>query len=438
MTTSQERGALAPDLRRLAADHPEYIAGLEERQRWNFGWNMLDYASFSITKACLNENTVIPYYISQLTANAVIIGLLPAIAWLGLYVPQIIAAWLVHSRDRYKSHILTWAWGERVGILLIFAAAMCIGVFSPPLVLAFFLFAYFFFWVTAGLLIPPYQAFFARHIPTLRPTFFGMQVFLSGALGLLGSLAVRWRLDSAPFPGDLQSVIGIALLISIPSMVAIHTLREVPYPTPPRQQTLPRYLEAVPVMLREHPVFVRFLIGRVFIALAKLGTPFMAVYAVSRFELTSGVIATYTAIMLVAQSLSGPLWTALGRRIGWGRIWLLNVVLISALSAAAWLAPSPGWFYGVFALLGLTIGAELMGQPSTVFQLSPPEETSRFISLSNLVVGPSLALGPVVGGWLANTWGYPAALAAGTVMALVSIPVVYLFVTRPMRRYHTV
>jgi len=78
--TAAPPGGLAPDVQALAGDYPEYVAALTRNERWNFGANVLDSSLFALTSAALTETTILPYFVSQLTANALVIGLSPAIA----------------------------------------------------------------------------------------------------------------------------------------------------------------------------------------------------------------------------------------------------------------------------------------------------------------------------------------------------------------------
>lgn len=92
----------APDLAALAGQYPEYVAAL-------------------------TETTVLPYFVSQMTSNALVIGLSPAIAWLGLHLPQLFGAFLVHSQARRKPYILTVVWLERGILLLMFGITLTAG-----------------------------------------------------------------------------------------------------------------------------------------------------------------------------------------------------------------------------------------------------------------------------------------------------------------------
>lgn len=415
--TSTPDTSLAPDIQVLVADHPQYVEALTQNRRWNFTINLIDMGAYSVTTATLSETTVVPYFVSQMTPNALIVGILPAIGWVGLYLPQIIGAYLIHSSPYRKRYIVRLVWLERMMIGLMFLVALGLGRISVEILLPVFLAMYFAFWAITGVLIPSYSDFYAKHIPTARGRFYGVQTLVAGCMGLLGAMLVRWRLAVSPFPLNFQSVLGIALLASFPALLAIHNMREVPFPSPPEPQPLGRYLRDIPALLRGHPAFARFVGVLSVMALGKMMVPFLAVYAVERFGLPGNTIAVYSGIMLLAQSLSALLWGTVGDRAGYHWIWMACGVLIFGQTALAWWAPAPGWFYVVFILVGATLGLEFTARPNAVYSLSPAAETPRFVGLANTLIAPWLAVGPLVSGALIDRFSYAAALGVGTAVA---------------------
>jgi len=408
---------VAPDVQALAQQYPDYVAALSANRRWNFGVSLLDSSTFALTKAALTETTVLPYFVSQMTASALVIGLSPAIAWLGLYLPQLFAAYLVYNMPRRKRYIVTIAWLERLGVLALLLIALTIGRLPGGLVLGLFLGMYFVYWVLTGLLVPPYQDFYAKHIPTGRGRFLGVQALLYGAMGVVGAGAVRWLLTGSPFPLNFVHVLAFALLSALPALLAFHSLREVPYPVQHAREPLAAFLRSTWRMLRQQPAFVRFLAVRVALVFGKMGIPFLALYALQRFDLPGSMVAAYTALMLGAQSVSAPLWGFLADRWNHQHVWLVAALVQLAQAALAWWAPGPGWFLFIFALVGVSLGAEATAHPNTTYVLSPGVETTRFIGLANSVLGPLLAVGPILGGALAGAYAYSTTLGASALAA---------------------
>jgi MFS family permease len=103
----------------------------------------------------------------------------------------------------------------------------------------------------------------------------------------------------------------------------------------------------------------------------------------------------------------------------------LVAALVQGLQALlAFVAPTPVWFLVVFALLGISLSADATAHPHTTYSLSPAAETTRFIGLANTFLGPLLALGPLLGGALVNTYSYRAALGASLIVAALGVGVV--------------
>ncbi len=408
----------------LAGQYPEYVAALVKHQRWNWAINILDSGTFALTKAALTETTVLPYFVSQMTSNALVIGLSPAIAWLGLYLPQLFGAYLVHSQTERKPFIIRLAWLERLIFVAMLVIALGIGRLPAGLMLGAFLAAYLLYWAVTGLLIPPYSDFYAKAIPSGRGRFLGMQALLYGGVGVLGAVVVQRLLTGAPFPASFVHVLAFALLSSLPALIAFHNLREVPFPGQRPKQSLRAFLRDTWPLLRAHPAFVRFGLMRAVLVFGKMSLPFLALYALQRFALNPGMVAVYTGVMLAAQSVSAPVWGHLSDRWHSHRLWLVVAVVQALHTLLALVAPSPGWFLVVFALIGVSLSAEATAHPQTTYSLSPAAETTRFVGLANTILGPLVALGPLVGGALVNAYSYQAALGASLIVAALGVVVV--------------
>jgi MFS family permease len=425
---------MAPDVQALAAVYPEYVASLARNRRWNYAANILDSGTFALTRAALTETTILPYFVSQLTSSAFVIGLSPAIAWLGQYLPQLLGAYLVHSRTRRKPYIVLMAWLQRAGILAMLVMALAIGHLSPGVVLGGFLLVYLIYWLFIGLLIPPYFNFYAKHIPSGRGSFLGVQALLYGAMGVIGASWVGWLLTGAPFPANFVHVLVYALLTALPALIAFHSLREVTFPIQALRQSFGDYLRQVRPLMRAHPAFGRFLLVRAVLVLGRMTIPFLAIYALRRFSLDPGVVANYTAYMLAAQSVSAPMWGYLCDRWHYHNVWLLTALVQCLHAALAFWAPAAGWFPVIFVLIGVSLGAEATAQPHTTYILSPAAETTRFIGLANTCLGPLLALGPLMGGALASWFSYTVALATSAVLAVVGVLAVAAWIVIDQRQ----
>jgi hypothetical protein len=88
---------------------------VEHNFRWNFSVNLLDISFIMLGLSLVSRETVLPLLVSKLTSSPVVIGLLPVVYSLGIYLPQLIGASVVEGMPRKKLFLaLVGSLGERV------------------------------------------------------------------------------------------------------------------------------------------------------------------------------------------------------------------------------------------------------------------------------------------------------------------------------------
>jgi MFS family permease len=86
---------------------------------------------------------------------------------------------------------------------------------------------------------------------------------------------------------------------------------------------------------------------------------------------------------------------------------LVAGVFIAIEAILALTAPVAWVFFIISALMGGVYSAMYISDPNFVFELVPPEQTSRFLGISNTLLAPVGVLAPLLGGWLVEMSGYP-------------------------------
>ena len=218
------------DIKKLQEDHPEYIERVSKNYRWNFIALVLDSSIFAFSVAMLSQDTIIPYFIDQLTTKTWIIGLVPAIYYLGYFFPQLVGAYIVNGKSTRKWTMFTIAMAERVGILAIALIAQFLGLLSNSAAVILFLVAYLVFSVTNGMIIPGYADFISKNIIRNRGTFYGFVSGVGGIVGFGASWLARYLLDTYGFPVNIRILFWTGLGVSMFSPLFIASLREVPFP----------------------------------------------------------------------------------------------------------------------------------------------------------------------------------------------------------------
>jgi len=394
------------DVRKLRTRHPEFVATMEKYYWWNFIALVLDSSIYAFSISALSQDTIIPYFVDQLTDRSWVIGLVPAIFYLGYYLPQLIGAFLVHARRTKKKFVLMVAIAERVGILLIALVAQAYGRLSDGLILVLFLIAYMIFSVTNGMISPGYSDFISKSIIRNRGLFFGMMNGLGGLIGFGASLLSRYLLDSYAFPVNIRALFWIALGTSAISPILIATFKEVPYPVKPQKEDLKQFIRAIPDHLREQPDFIRFMISRAVLGLGVLGNAFYALYGRDVFSQTAGSLAIFTMIILFTQSLIGFVWGWVGDRFGYKKVYVIVSVMVVFQGVLALFANAPWMIYLIAFCIGSVYAAFRICDSNMIFEIAPSAETSRFVGITNTFVAPVMTLAPLLGGVLVDVFSH--------------------------------
>src|SRR5262245_15713198 len=83
----------------------------------NFVLNVLDGTAFIFGVSLLSRYTVLPLFVSQLSSERWLQGLIPALTYTGWFLPALFMAPFVASRPRRKPLIMIATIGERLPIL---------------------------------------------------------------------------------------------------------------------------------------------------------------------------------------------------------------------------------------------------------------------------------------------------------------------------------
>ena len=107
---------------------------------WNFAVNLSDIIFITLGLSLISRDTVLPLLISHLTDSKIAIGLLPAIASLGFYLPQLFTASFAEEL-RYKKPfvIFVGGLGERLPYAFIGLAVWAWAVDAPTATLVIIL-----------------------------------------------------------------------------------------------------------------------------------------------------------------------------------------------------------------------------------------------------------------------------------------------------------
>ncbi|HRJ44778.1 MAG: MFS transporter [Caldilineaceae bacterium] len=400
---------------------------------WNFSVNTADIIFITLGLSLISRETVLPVLISQLTDSKIAIGLLPAIWSLGYYLPQLLTANFTEGL-RYKKPfvMLVGGLGERVPYLLIGLAVWFLAESSPLLVLVLLLAGVGIAGASAGIATPAWFDMIAKVIPIQRRGLWsGLGHGLGALLGVAGAYAVGRILDAYAYPQNFATLIFLAFFFVSISWVSLSLTREPPSISTKERIPLIRYLGQLPAVLGRDRNYRRYLISRTVVNLGAMATGFFIVYGRERFALDGAGVGLLTGVLIGSVALLNLVWGVTGDRVGHKAVLTGAALMMAGAPLVALFAPSTGWLVLTFVLLGAGMAGEQASSLNIILEFCAPEDRPTYIGLTNTLLAPVLIVAPIVGGWLATVFGFPALFLVAAVIAGVGALLLALWVREP-------
>jgi MFS family permease len=406
---------------------------LKRYARRNFWLNVFDGVAFVFGISMVSRYTVLPLFVSRLSSERWLQGLIPALTQVGALLPALFMAPLTASLPRRKPLILAVTIGERLPFLALGLVLLLWPHLPATTLLVIFFVLYTIYMFSGGFVSIAWQDFIARVIPERRwGTFFGLQFGLGDALGVAGAGVASVILATQPFPQSVGMLALICFGAMIVSYFFLAATVEPPQPTAPRQPML-AFLRGVGPLLRRDHGFRRYLFCRSAISLGLVGHSFVTAAALERFRLTDADIGVFTAVLLGAQAISRIASGTLADR--WGHKQVLELATAIGLLALllAVLAPSAAWFFPIFVLVGIAQAGYQLAGYTMIFSFSTAAERPTYIGVANTALAPMAAFGPLLAGWLAEQAGYNALFLALLAIGLAGVLGLHWGVPAPAR-----
>lgn len=409
----------------------EIAAEVERNYRWNFTVNLLDGAVFWFGASFMSSATILPLFISKLTPSPLAIGLLAVFSQASWFLPQLFTANAVERLARKKPVVVNLGlFMERLPVWGLALAAI-IAVRSPALALVIFFVCFAWHGLGAGSLGTAWQDMIARMFPVeRRGRFVGVTNFIGAGAGALGAVASAWLLQNLAYPTNFTALFLIAATAILISWVWLALAREPVQKATAPTRSITEYLAGLPDLLRRDHNFRRFLIARIMMALAGMGTGFVTVSALKRWNVPDSMAGVFTIAFLCGQTLGyitlGPLADRRGHKLS-----LELAILASALGfALTWLAPNPQWYYAAFAMFGIGSSAVVGSAMLVVMEFCEPERRPTYIGIASTSVGVAGIVAPLIGAALASV-SYDGLFALCVVIDIVALVMMRWWVREP-------
>jgi MFS family permease len=422
----------------LQLDHPipelnesEVAAEVERNYRWNFWVNLLDGVAFWIGLNFAPASTILPLFISKLTHNPLLIGLVAVIAQSFWNLPQLFVAGPTERLARKKPVVINLGFFlERLPFGFWPIAALIAPQF-PALAVILLLTTYAWHALGAGVIAPAWQDMIAKCFPIdRRGRFFGLTTFLGTTVGAVSAICSSWFLKTYPFPRNFFYAFLLAALFILLSWIFLALTREPVHPVPLHHDSFDHFWPKMVKIIRNDQNFRRFLQARFLMATSGMGVGFVAVTAVRQWQIADSTVGYYTVALLIGQAVGNLLAGFLADRVGHKLPLEIGGAFMTVAFSLAWLAPTPIWYYPVFVCIGIANGIIFVSGIMITMEFSAPAQRPTYVGIANTIAGVGGCIAPLIGGWIAGlSYDMLFALSAG--IGLISLGLMRWSVAEP-------
>ena len=445
---------------------PKTMAHGDDATTWNFSVNLWDVTFITLGLSLISRETVIPVLVSQLTDSKLAIGLVPAMASLGLYLPQLLTANLAERMVYKKPFVmLIGILCERLPYLLVGLIVLAFALSSPLAALVAVLAGVGLATTGAGVATPAWMDMIAKVIPVNRR---GIWLGLGHGIGQLiaigGAYFVGRVLVSYAFPSNYALLFFLAFAFMFVSWAGLALTREPPSETTKEAVPLIRYLRKLSTVLKQDHNYRRYLISKSLVNVGGMSAGFFAVYGMELFSLDGRGVGLLTAVLVGSQAVLNPLWGLLGDRVGHKTVLTaaafciilapLSALIVGGMAGIDSLAVQsvaagasrggpvastlilgsvPPGLLLTFVFLGAYIAADHTSSLNIILEFSAPENRPTYVGLTNTVLAPLMIGAPIFGGWLAGALGFTAMFSTALAVAVVAFGFMLFWVREPRR-----
>ena len=357
---------------------------------------------FAIQYTTLNTGTFLTTFLLALGTSEFLIGVVAAFPMLfGLVQP--LGAEIIRRRGGWRRPVAVLAalvedltWIPIVVVAMVYppeiAAVIIVGLLATGQLANAFVGVAWTSWISD--LIPP----------RLRGRFFGKRNFICHSLGAVTAILAGMIVDRSG-ANPIPTFAAIFLTGMLFRLVSISILARQPEPAPARSRR-GNFFEQLAAPLSHHG-FRRFLLYAMLWGFSvHLAAPFFTVFMVRSAGLDVGDVMLFASLSTIANLLGQRFWGPLCDRYGDHQVLKVAGFLI-LFQPFGWLFAGTSTF-GYYLMLALNMlggfawGGHLLAVGNLMMRLAPETGKTSFFAMQAALGGLFGALGPFVGGWIAN------------------------------------
>ena len=411
------------------AYHAEVERNLPRNYAANLAHGLLGQTGFRLVTA----PTFVPAYIFLLSGSEFAVGLALASQWLGNALSSTFGATLVEHRKRVLRTGLLVGWGMRGGVLGLALS----GYFLPEHWALIFACVFLcLFGLFNGIQSVVFQLLMSKVIPLrLRGRLTGFRNFAAGLTAAgVAYVGGKYFVEAHALGNGYATTFLVAFILTSVGLTMLMLVREPDSPEVRPRSSLLLRLREIPFLLRSDRELMYFCVASAAAALGTLAVPFYILYAGKSIGLSGTNLGVLSTAFLLSQTGTNLIWGALADRAG-NRLVFLLAIGIWALSTVLLMQAGTLWtLAAVFAGLGAGQGGFQNSTQNMILEFGAREDLAMRIAMLNTGISFANALGPLIGGFIADVSSFTVVFWISTVMLSASFATVFFCVSEPRKR----
>ncbi len=188
-------------------------------------------------------------------------------------------------------------------------------------------------------------------------------------------------------------------------------------------------------ILQTDQSFSNYLVSRFISQFGMMSYAFITVFAVSRLGMTTIQAGIMTSILLITQVVANPLLGRLADKWSRKSVLILGCVCSAMSSLLAITFKEFGLFSVVFILAGVANACYWTIGLTISLEFGTEEQRPVYVGMSNTLVAPATILAPLLGGILADMFGYTIMFIVSAIFAGISVTILAALVRDPASKF---
>ena len=393
----------------------------------NYLHGMLGMTGFRL----INAPTFLPAYLHMISGSNTVVGLGLALQQVGSVISPIFGATQIEHRKKVMPAAVWMGGLARVQIVGMALAGWFLKGQSLIVAMMALMFLFGLFMGTQRVV---FGLLMAKVIPLSRRG--RLQAWRNATGGLIAAV-LAWAAGKYLIQGNVlgngyATTFGLAAFLTTLGLWALQVLLKEPEPPglPERARFRDR-LKDFPRLIMSDKGYAWFLVVQMVATASRIATPFYIIYVSSSMQLNGKTLGLLSLAYLGADTLSNLVWGYLGDKTGFRLVLVFSLAAWAAATILLMINHHPWAIFLAFFGLGAAQSGYMMAAQTMILEFGSRAEMPMRIAISSTAEGIMASLGPLIGGFVADHYGFDIVFGASIGFLVVGLAILLTVVKEP-------